>query len=153
MIVNETRGRVWHGKVRLADSFFRRFRGLMLVENVDYALVFLLPAETRASASIHTLFMLSDIDVIWLDSSRRVVDFRRAGRWRLYIPDNPARYVIEGPVGLVKALEVSRGDLISWQADEEKRKAVPMTIPLPGKVSFESSNNPLRTGAVGEERA
>ncbi len=98
----------------------------MLVGNVSYALVFVLPAETRANASIHTFFMLDDIDVIWLDSSRRVVDFKRARKWRLYVPPkNPARYIIEGPVGVIRTLDVSEGDLISWQASEEKKKAVP----------------------------
>lgn len=102
MIINETKGKAWHGRVKLADTFFKRFRGLMLVKNVNHALVFVLPAETRANASIHMFFMLSDIDVIWLDSSRRVVDFKTAKKWRLYTPKKAAQYIIEGPVGLIR---------------------------------------------------
>ncbi|WP_297520172.1 DUF192 domain-containing protein [Thermococcus sp.] len=141
MITNETKGRVWHGRVKLADSFFKRFRGLMLVRNVSYALVFVLPAETKANASIHMFFMLSDIDVIWLDSARRVVDFKTARKWRLYAPKKAAKYIIEGPVGLIRALDVGEGDLIDWSPTEEKEKAVPVKSLIPGKIDLNGSSN------------
>jgi len=78
MLINKTKGKVWTGRVKIADTFFRRFRGLMLTPNVNYALVFILPSETRLNASIHMFFMLQSIDVIFLDSSREVVDLKRA---------------------------------------------------------------------------
>ena len=153
MIINETKGRVWHGRVELADTFFKRFRGLMLVGNVSYALVFVLPVESRLNASIHMLFMLSDIDVIWLDSTKRVVDFRRAKKWRVYSPKKPAKYIIEGPVGLIGSLEVEEGDLISWQASEEKRKSVPVRISFPEQVSFDKANGFAMAESVKELKA
>ncbi|NJE46563.1 DUF192 domain-containing protein [Thermococcus sp. GR7] len=152
MLVNETKGRIWHGRVRLADTFFKRFRGLMLVRDINYALVFVLPAETRANASIHMFFMLGDIDVIWLDSSRRVVDFKTARKWRVYVPKKAARYIIEGPVGMINVLEVEEGDLISWSPTEEKNKAVPVKISLPEKISFEGSNGIAIAESVKEIR-
>jgi uncharacterized membrane protein (UPF0127 family) len=141
MLRNETKNRVWHGKVKLADSFIKRFRGLMLVSNVNYALVFVLPVETRINASIHLFFMLSDIDVIWVDSTRHVVDFKIAKKWRLYTPKNAAKYIIEGPVGLIRVLEVEEGDLIDWSSTEEKEKAVPVKSLIPGKIDLNSSKN------------
>ncbi|WP_297514751.1 DUF192 domain-containing protein [Thermococcus sp.] len=153
MIINETKGRVWHGRVELADTFFKRFRGLMLVGNVSYALIFVLPVESRLNASIHMLFMLSDIDVIWLDSTKRVVDFRRAKKWRVYSPKKPAKYIIEGPVGLIGSLEVEEGDLISWQASEEKRKSVPVRISFPEQVSFDKANGFAMAESVKELKA
>jgi len=154
MIINETKGRTWHGSVKLADSFFKRFRGLMLVRDVNYALVFVLPAETRANASIHTFFMLSDIDVIWLDSARRVVDFRTARKWHFYTPKNPSKYIIEGPVGLIRALDVEEGDLISWQISGRKQRSVPVKVPLPEGFSFEKGTNGMAlTESVGEVKA
>ncbi|BAD85309.1 hypothetical protein, conserved, DUF192 family [Thermococcus kodakarensis KOD1] len=143
MIINETKGKAWHGKVKLADTFLKRFRGLMLVKNVNHALVFVLPAETRANASIHMFFMLSDIDVIWLDSSRRVVDFKTAKKWRLYTPKKAAQYIIEGPVGLIRTLEVEEGDLISWTPTEEREKAVPVKSLIPGKINLNGSKNSI----------
>ncbi|MDV3103611.1 DUF192 domain-containing protein [Thermococcus waiotapuensis] len=141
MIINETKGKEWPGTVKVADSFIRRFRGLMMVKNIDYALVFYLPSETRVNAAIHTFFMLDEIDVIWLDSSRKVVDFRKARKWRLYSPKNPARYIIEGPVGLIKVLDVEEGDLISWYPTGEKKKAVPVKSLIPGKIDLNGSSN------------
>ena len=154
MIINETKGKTWHGRVELADTFLKRFRGLMLVGNVNYALVFVLPVESRVNASIHTFFMLSDIDVIWLDSTRRVVDFKTAGKWRLYAPERPAKYIIEGPVGLVKTLEVEKGDIISWHISEQKKKSVPVKVSFPGKVSFDNGRNGVAlTESVKEVKA
>ncbi len=154
MITNETKGRVWHGLVRMADTFFKRFRGLMLARNVNYALVFVLPAETKANASIHMFFMLLDIDVIWLNSARRVVDFKTAKKWRLYAPKNAAKYIIEGPVGLIKALEVEEGDLIDWSPTEDKEKALPVKSLIPGKIDLNgSSNGVAMMESVGEVKA
>ncbi len=154
MITNETKGKTWHGRVKLADTFFRRFRGLMLVSSVNHALVFVLPAETKANASIHTFFMLSEIDIIWLDSTRRVVDFRRARKWRLYTPKKAAKYIIEGPVGLIGALEVEDGDMISWSPTEETKKAVPVKSLLPGKIDLNGSKNSVAmVESVQEVRA
>ncbi|ASJ00668.1 DUF192 domain-containing protein [Thermococcus gorgonarius] len=141
MIINETKGKEWPGTVKVADSFLKRFRGLMMVKNIGYALVFYLPSETRVNAAIHTFFMLEEIDVIWLDSSRKVVDFRKAKKWRLYSPKNPARYIIEGPVGLIKVLDVEEGDLISWYPTGKKRKAVPVKSLIPGKIDLSGSGN------------
>ncbi|WP_297091226.1 DUF192 domain-containing protein [Thermococcus sp.] len=154
MLINETKGRVWHGPVRMADTFFKRFRGLMLVRNINYALVFVLPAETKANASIHMFFMLDDIDVIWLDSSRRVVDFRTAKKWRLYTPKKAAKYIIEGPVGITGVLEVEDGDLINWLPTKEMEKAVPVKSLLPGKIDLNGSKNGVAmVESVGGVRA
>jgi len=125
MLINETKNKVWHGKVKLADTFFRRFKGLMFTPNVNYALVFILPAETKANASIHTFFMLQSIDVIFLNSAKEVVDFKKAKPWRVYIPREAAKYVIEGPSGIIHALEVEIGDRINWMVENKTKKAVP----------------------------
>ena len=153
MLTNETKGRVWHGPVKLADTFFRRFKGLMLVRDVSYALVFVLPAETKANASIHMFFMLSDIDVVWLDSARRVVDFKTAKKWRLYSPKKAAKYIIEGPVGIIKTLGVEEGDLIDWSPTEDRGKAVPTKVSLPGKLNLTNHNGVAMTESVGEAKA
>jgi uncharacterized membrane protein (UPF0127 family) len=152
MLVNETKGRIWNGNVYLANTFLKRFRGLMLVRNVNHALVFVLPAETRVNASIHMFFMLSNIDVIWLDSSRKAVDFRTARKWHFYTPKKAAKYIIEGPVGLIKALDVEEGDLINWTPTKDKSKAVPVKISFPEKISFETTNGVTMTKSVKEAK-
>ncbi len=152
MLINETKKRVWHGEVRVADTFFKRAVGLMFKPSIDYALVFLLPAETRINASIHMFFMLRSIDVIFLDSSRKVVDFRLAKPWRVYVPAEAARYVVEGPVGMIRALDVGIGDEIRWVVTEEKRKPLPSPLGIPKDLKFGQTNGSLGlSGAKTEE--
>lgn len=60
--------------------------GLLLVEAY----------ESRLNAAIHMLFMRFDIAVVWLDNNLRVVDAKKAQRWRAsYAPARPARYTLE----------------------------------------------------------
>ncbi|WP_048148633.1 DUF192 domain-containing protein [Palaeococcus ferrophilus] len=125
MLINRTKNKVWHGRVEVADTFLKRFRGLMLKPRVESALLFLLPAETRANASIHTFFMLTEIDAIFLNGERRVVDVRRAKPWRLYVPQRAARYVIETPPGVAEGLEVEPGDEIEWIVERPRERAIP----------------------------
>lgn len=125
MLINETKERVWHGRVKVADTFFKRFRGLMLKPKIDYALVFILPGEARINATIHMFFMLQSIDILFLDRNMRVVDIREARPWRIYIPKKSVRYVVETPAGVAKYLDAGEGDLIKWVIEEEKEKAIP----------------------------
>ncbi|AHF80043.1 DUF192 domain-containing protein [Thermococcus paralvinellae] len=143
MLINETKNKVWHGKVKLADTFFKRFKGLMLTPNVNYALVFILPAETRTNASIHMFFMFQTIDVIFLNSAKEVVDFKKAKPWRVYIPRDAAKYIIEGPIGIIKALDVEIGDKISWIVENEMEKAVPSPSNVINGVSFKKINGTI----------
>ncbi|AEH24221.1 DUF192 domain-containing protein [Pyrococcus yayanosii] len=113
MLRNDTKGKVWTGEVCIADTFLKRFLGLMF-RRVTYALILVLPTETRTNASIHGFFMREPIDVIFLDSERRVVDMTLLKPWHVYLPKRPARYVVEGPVGLISALNAEEGDVITW---------------------------------------
>jgi len=142
MLINKTKGKVWTGRVKIADTFFRRFRGLMLTPNVNYALVFILPSETRLNASIHMFFMLQSIDVIFLDSSREVVDLKRARPWRFYIPKEGAKYIIETPVGVIEYLNAEIGDEIDWEVEEE-RSAIPSPVEALSKIDIKNSNGTI----------
>ncbi|ASJ16788.1 hypothetical protein A3L04_06715 [Thermococcus chitonophagus] len=113
MLINETKELVWGGEVKFADTFIKRFLGLMF-RKPRYALIFVLPTETRINASIHGFFMREAIDVIFLDSKRKVVDFTILRPWRLYTPKRPAKYIIEGPKGMLQTLRVEVGDVIKW---------------------------------------
>ncbi|WP_461867002.1 DUF192 domain-containing protein [Thermococcus sp.] len=154
MLINETKKRVWHGEVRLADTFFKRAVGLMFKPSIDYALVFLLPAETRMNASIHMFFMFKSIDVIFLDSSRKVVDFKLAKPWRVYAPSEAARYIIEGPVGIIRALNAEVGDEIRWVTSNNDKKPVPSPLGIPKDLKFGQANSSIGLSQVktsGEE--
>jgi len=69
-------GRMIAARVRLADSFWRRFRGLMLSPQLaaDEGLLLL------GCGSIHMLFMRFPIDAVFLDRAHTVLRVARALR-------------------------------------------------------------------------
>lgn len=119
-IVNESRGASISPSAELRDTFWGRFRGLMLSGRKD---VVLASKEDGIRAStIHMLFMLYPIDVVWVSSDMVVVDVKRnvppfnslrPSTWRVHRPCAPARYVVELAVGA--AGETRKGDRIRFK--------------------------------------
>jgi hypothetical protein len=97
-------------RTRLADSSFKRFKGLMLEsrENFNYALVFEMPFESRSASSIHMMFMNFPIDALFLDSEKRIVDIaENLQPWVLnFTPKKPAKFIIEMKAGLAKKFKL-----------------------------------------------
>lgn len=83
-------------RARVAETFWSRFRGLMLTRALEPGTGFLLP---RTSA-VHTHFMRFAIDVVFLDADDRVVRIAAALRpWRF-----------AGAKGATTALELAAGE-------------------------------------------
>lgn len=103
-------------RVRIAESFYAKFKGLMFEsrKRFDYALVFDMLAESKLSCTIHMLFVFFPIDVIFLDEDKRVVDIARNLKpFKLsYTPKKAARYFVELPLGKISGIEA--GDEICW---------------------------------------
>lgn len=116
MLLNKSRKKGIIENVRFARSFWGRFRGLMFERRAafDYALVFELPRESKAGAAIHMLFVFFPIDVVYLNSKRRVVDVARMVRpfWGKSMPKKAAKYIVELPAG--KARDLGEGDEVAW---------------------------------------
>lgn len=96
-------------RVRLCDTFWSRFRGLQLVRHLpeNEGLLFVTGSESRANTTIHMLFMLFSIGVVWLDSSGTVVDKTLAKPWRLaYAPQQPAQYFVEARPAVLERVQV-----------------------------------------------
>lgn len=82
------------------DTFTCRLRGLTFRRSlpIDEGLLLVQNRDSRLDAAIHMLGVWMDLAVIWIDSSRVVVDLRLARRWRpIYVPERPARYILEVP--------------------------------------------------------
>lgn len=114
---------VWHGengrlllpRARWCDNFASRLRGFTFRRRLapDEGLVLVESGDSRSAAGIHMLFVFVALGVIWVDEAGKVVDTVVARPWRpLYLPQAPARYVIEGAPGLVN--EVAIGDAIRF---------------------------------------
>lgn len=117
---NARTGAVVLARARLCDTFWCRFRGLQLVRHLpdDQGLLFDVRSESRTKTTIHMLFMLFSIGVVWMDASGVVVDKCFAKPWRpVYAPASPARYFIEARPGLLERVEI--GDRLRF--DEAAR--------------------------------
>lgn len=74
-----------------ADTFYKRFKGLMLKKDIDYALIF----TNLKDSSIHTHFMRFEIDVYFLDENKVVFEKITLKPWKFYKPKKQAKYILE----------------------------------------------------------
>jgi hypothetical protein len=106
---NETRGELLLERVRHCASFLCHLRGLTFrrVLGQDEGLLLAGRRENRVDTAIHMFFVFFPIAVLWLDSDGVVVDRRLALPFRpIYVPQAPARDVLEGPPALLEEVEV-----------------------------------------------
>jgi len=95
-------------QVVLANTFFKRLRGLMFRRRS------LAPAEAlwlRPSNGVHTFWMLFAIDVIFLDRQLRIVKLVENMRpFRVTSPHLAARSVLEMPAHTISRAALEIGD-------------------------------------------
>ncbi len=116
MLRNKSTNQTVIAQVRIADSQWKRFLGLMFEkkENHTYGLVFDFGRLSRRSASVHMLFVFFPIDLVFLDESKRVVDIKRGFQpFSLnYTPKEKSRFLIELPAEGAKGISVL--DYLEW---------------------------------------
>ncbi len=108
-------GRILLQRAKWCDNFSDKLRGFTFRRHLaaDDGLVLVEKSDSRVAASIHMLFVFFDLGVIWVNDSGEIVDKVLAKPWRLsYVPQAPARYVIEGHPSLLEQVEV--GDQIQF---------------------------------------
>ena len=91
-------------KIRIADTFFRRFMGLMGKKSFDgFSGLLLLPCD-----QIHTFFMKQEIDVIMTDKNNKIVKiFKNLKPNRIILPQKNVYYTYELPVGVSNIYQVN----------------------------------------------
>lgn len=110
-VTNETRGSVLGDRVRLADWWWPRLKGLIGSRPLESGRGLLL-VPCRA---VHMYGMTYPIDVAFLDSAREVVAIYRAlspgtrSRWH-----GEARFALELPDGTLGSTGTMLGDLLTW---------------------------------------
>lgn len=91
MILNKTTHQKFNIKIKYADNFLRRFKGLMGKKEINFAMLF----SNLTDSSIHTFFMRFDIDVYFLDENKTVFDKTTMKPWKIYRPTKKAKYILE----------------------------------------------------------
>jgi uncharacterized membrane protein (UPF0127 family) len=121
---NETQDATLVRRVRRADSFLTRLRGLTFRRRLDKdeGLLLVGRTESRTEASIHMFFVFFPIGVLWLDREDRVVDKVLARPFRpFYAPQEPAIGVFECHPDVLNRVDV--GDKISFVPSEDVNEA------------------------------
>ncbi|MBI4214382.1 DUF192 domain-containing protein [archaeon] len=97
-------------KVEVADSWSKRFRGLMF-RSKPIALLLALPSEGRTNSAIHSNFVFFRFDAVFVNEQKRIVDVRANIRpfTLAVVPRRPARYVLELPAGTAGRMNVHVG--------------------------------------------
>jgi uncharacterized membrane protein (UPF0127 family) len=113
MIKNISQSKVIVGSLEICNSVFSRGLGLMFRKKLaDKGLVFIFNSERKRS--LHNLFVFWPIDVLFLDSQKKVVEVKHNFKpFRFYFPKKKAQYVIELPSGSASSCEI--GHTISFK--------------------------------------
>ncbi len=117
MIRNRTRKTILCRKTEVAGSFWKRARGLMFrrVKSLprDSGMLFVFPKPGRPG--FWTPFMRFPLDIIFLDSSKRVSDVKENLKpWRMCRPNASAKYALELRAGRIKETGTRAGDLLEF---------------------------------------
>lgn len=98
MVININTGHILIRRLHRADTFWKRFWGLLLHKKLPtYEGMLLTPCR-----SIHTFFMRFTIDVLYLDHSMRVVAaYPQVKPWRLLTGSREGRHVLEMSPGIL----------------------------------------------------
>ncbi len=102
-ITNVTTGQAIAPRAAIADSYWSRFRGLMLRRRLEDGQ----GLDIRPCASIHMMFMLFPIDAVFYDGDLRVTKVsRRVPPWvGVAFGGKGAKGVVELPAGAAAGVE------------------------------------------------
>lgn len=122
MIMNETKGTVLAREVEIADSARKKARGLMFRDSLPEDYVLLMKFSREGDHKIWMFGMRFPLDLIFLDSDKRVVGIHENVRplsinpktWKTYCSEKHARYVLEARLGTVKKTKTEPGDVLGF---------------------------------------
>lgn len=98
-------------RAMVADSWWRRFRGLLGRPALESGQGMLL----LGCGSIHTAGMSGAIDIAFLDADGRVVRrYAHLAPWRVGLGGPDATHALELPAGRLEETGTAPGDRLSW---------------------------------------
>ena len=120
-MINKTKDRVMGEHVMLADTFWKRLKGLLGTSSLPrgHGLI-ITPCN-----SVHTFGMAYPIDVLFVDRNHRIIKIVHKDHRVLKIVENMGSgkmsmasgsgYVVELPAGTAQETECSVGDVLEWK--------------------------------------
>ncbi len=118
-IIHTESGQTLIPNAKWCSSFGSKFRGFTFRRHLELTdgLVLVEKSDNKMNTSIHMMFVFFDLGVIWVNDAGEVVDKIVAQKWRLsYVPQAPARYVIEGHPTIIDQVDV--GDHIEFRGSD-----------------------------------
>jgi len=103
-------------EAKICSSIGSKALGLMFSGKIkDKALVFV--NKNEIIADLHMFFVFQTIDILFLDSKKKIVELKRDFRpFTIYIPSKEARYVLELPGNTIKKYKVKVGQVCNFKA-------------------------------------
>jgi uncharacterized protein len=109
MIANKTKKKTVAKNFILCNTLWSKFMGLMFSGDNRQFMVFKFNDEKKIS--LHMMFVFYPIDVVFLDSKKKVVDTKENFKpFSLYASKKPAKYCIECPKGTIGKTKTKVGD-------------------------------------------
>lgn len=123
MIKNITRKTILIRKTETANSVGKKTKGLMFRKELAKDTGFLMVFGYERRHEIWMFGMRFPIDIIFIDKDKRIVDIKHSVRpmgknpmtWRVYIPKEKCRYVLEVRADLANKTGTEVGDVLSFE--------------------------------------
>ena len=95
-------------KIREANTFIKKLKGLMFIKKFDYILKF-------KTNGIHTFFMKTNIDVILTDKKGKILYiYKNLKPNKIILPKRKVKYTYEMPVNYIKNIKI--GDYLNLKS-------------------------------------
>ncbi|WP_409200200.1 hypothetical protein [Methanobrevibacter sp. DSM 116169] len=95
LIYNKTENKLLNQEFQCNNSFYEKFKGLMLNKDFNKNLIFKFNSKNRYNSSIHTFFMCKSIYIYFIDKNYRVFEIIKLKPWKIAIPKKEAKFVLE----------------------------------------------------------
>ena len=122
MITNKTKNTTLAREIDVADTIGKKAKGLMFKDSLQDGHALLMKFPREGNHKIWMFGMRFPLDLILLDSGKRVIATCESIRplsinpktWKTYGSDRTARYVIETNPGTVKETKTEPGDVLEF---------------------------------------
>ncbi|MBQ6218380.1 MAG: DUF192 domain-containing protein [Methanosphaera sp.] len=113
-----------------ASTFKKRLIGLMFKKEFN-GLIFKQKKRHKILSSIHTSFMKTTIDILYINSNMEIQEITTLKPWKIYIPlKSNIKYIIELPENTIKRLNIKQMQKVVIKNEKTKNKQTQKHNPI-----------------------